>query len=224
MGVSLVGCGLDATGTTCSGHAQPGTVNLRDAMRERWGHKSDGIFNCRPVRGGTKLSEHGEGRAYDDHCDNEAEGRGICDVLVARACELGIEEIIFWLRIWTQEKGWHDYKPGKGGDDHKTHIHVGQNWSGALYLTIDAARAALAVLPPIQESEDTGMPKVMHFKNAIFLVGYDANLKAWRRTFPNPDRLGQVVQGGGVQVDAHGNAFEVTNADFEKVYTDLGEA
>lgn len=247
MTTTLVHCGLDETGTVCSGHSQPGTVNLRQAMRERWGHTSDGIYNCRPVRGGTKLSEHGEGRAYDDHCTDEAEGRAECDVLVAAACELGIEEVIFWDRIWTTAKGWHDYHPGPGGDNHHTHVHVGQNWSGAKYLTLDAARAALATPTPAPLLEDDDMrPRCMHFNGAIFAVGYspdefqwygdDDKPKTnpdgspvmvrgpWRMTFPNMDRLEQVVQGGGVQVDEHGNAFEATNADFAKVFLNRGAA
>lgn len=83
------------------------------------------------------------------------------------------------------------------------------------------------------------LPRCVHWNGAIFLVGYDPNefdiigpddttpvgkaTGPWRKTFPNPSRLGQVVGGGGCVTD-HGNAFEVTNSQFEQVYQHRGVA
>lgn len=78
--------------------------------------------------------------------------------------------------------------------------------------------------PSIEESE-TDMPKVMHWQGAIFLTGYDqVSGQPWRRTFPNPSRLEQVIGGGAAQTRPDGNAFDVTNNQFMQVYQDLGPA
>lgn len=243
--MSLITCDYDSTGDVCSGHSQPGTVNLRDAMQERWGHNSLGIYVCRDVNGGSGLSEHGEGRGYDDQCTVKEEGDEICAVLIAGACDLGIEQIIWWRRRWTKALGWQPYN---GKDAHKTHIHIGQNWSGALYLSIDAARAVIKAPEPvpINPEDDDMRPRCMHWSGAIFAVGYEPGefqvydkddkplfngdgspvlaTGPWRRTFPNMSRLEQVIGGGAVQVDAHNNAFEVTNNQFETVYQNRGVA
>lgn len=223
--------GADATGTKCSGHAQQGTVNLSRAMQDVFGGTSDGIYACRPVRGGSRLSEHGEGRAYDHHWTDAHAGFAICNILIDHNDELGIEQVIWFRKIWSAQRPyWHDYD---GQDPHTGHIHVGQNWSGARWLQYaDAVRILRGsqVVPASHGSvvvleEDTPMlPKVVHWNGAIFLVGYDeVKGQPWRRTFPNPSRLAQVVGGGGCVTD-HGNAFEVTNPQFELVYEDRGPA
>ncbi len=68
------------------------------------------------------------------------------------------------------------------------------------------------------------LPRVVHWNGAIFLTGYDYNTGTpWRRTFPNPSRLAQVIGAGGCITD-NGRAFDVTNNEFEVVYRDLGAA
>lgn len=89
---------------------------------------------------------------------------------------------------------------------------------------------------PIEEEGDD-MPRVMHFGGAIFLVGYGDHHEGdkivngpWRKTFPNPSRMAQVIEGGGTITDRTkataqhpwGDAFEATNDDFLKVYADIG--
>lgn len=82
---------------------------------------------------------------------------------------------------------------------------------------------------PDYQEEDFNMPRVVQFSadgkpehTAVFLAGYNMETgQAVRRTFPNPSRLAQIVGGGGVVTDPHGNAFPVTNNQFLDVYLDL---
>lgn len=146
--MTLVAAGYDQIGTECKGKAQTGTKALQDACEARFNTTTDGIYNCRNIRGGSTKSAHAEGRAVDVHWTDEDTGRVIADLLVSLNAELGIECVIWWDRIWSYEAGhWHDYKPGPGGDRHHSHLHVEQNWSGALHLTRAAADAALGAHP-----------------------------------------------------------------------------
>ncbi len=142
-----VKAGYDDIGTKCLGHAQPGTVALSEAMRARWHHPSDGIYNCRPKRGSSSLSAHGEGRAYDDEETDEADGRTVCDFLIANNAELGIQVVIFWDKIWSYPHRDEGFRPYHGADNHHGHIHVEQNWSGAKFLTRAAADKVIAKHP-----------------------------------------------------------------------------
>ena len=138
-----VAAGYDPIGTKCLGKAQPGTKALQDACLAAFGTTSDGIYNCRNVRGGTTKSAHAEGRAVDVHWTNEATGRVIADFLVDHAADLGIQCVIWWDRIWSNSVGhWHDYH---GADAHHSHLHVEQNWSGANNLTRQDADTVLAL-------------------------------------------------------------------------------
>jgi len=232
--------GYDEIGSRCLDRAQQGTVNLKDAMQERWPSRSLGIYNCRNVAGSSRRSSHAEGRAYDHQWFDRVSGFKIADTLVANCGDLGVQRVIWWRRIWTWGEGWDDY----GGESpHTDHLHVEQNWSGAWWLQYADAAAVLrphAPHPkPRLEEEDPMLPRCVHFKGAIFLVGYDTEpfdiiseadgtvvgqaVGPWRKTFPNPSRLGQVV-GGGACVTDHGNAFEVTNAQFPEVYQHRGAA
>ena len=54
----------DPSGTACAKGPQPGARALMLELSRRFGGRGE-IFNCRPVRGGSRLSLHGEGRAVD---------------------------------------------------------------------------------------------------------------------------------------------------------------
>lgn len=219
--------GYDEIGTKCVGQAQQGTINLSHAVRERWQSPSLGVYACRNKRGRTSKSAHAEGRAYDHAWHDEDSGFQIGDTLIHNCADLGIQVVIWWDHIWSwthRNEGWRVYD---GDDNHHGHLHIEQNWSGAWWLQYaDAVHAIASHLPhpkpPVEE--DYMLPRVVHWNGAIFLVGYDPDAgEPWRRTFPNPSRLAQVVGGGGCVTD-HGNAFEVTNNQFEQVYADRGAA
>lgn len=228
--------GYDETGNKCSGKAQQGTVNLAHALLDVFGGRSLGIFSCRLP------SEHGEGRAFDHAWRTPSSGWRIAHLLVDNNAALGVEQVIWQDQIWSFRRPyWHDYD---GPSDHRDHIHTGQNWSGALWLQYaDAVRLLgghpAPPPPPTIEGLDSMLPKCVHWNGAIFLVGYDPEpfdilaadnktvvgtaVGPWRKTFENMDRLQQVV-GGGAAITDHGNAFEVTNNQFESVYQNRGKA
>lgn len=235
--------GYDKIGSECLGRAQQGTINLKNAMLDRWPSRSLGIYNCRNVRGGKSKSSHAEGRGYDHQWFDKASGFKIAETLIANCGELGIQRVIWWRRIWTWGEGWDDYF---GESPHTDHLHVEQNWSGAWWLQYaDAVAAVAAHAPhpkPRPEEDDPMLAKIMHWNGAIFAVGYDPNpfdgtiedaqgntvpvtgaVGPWRKTFPDVPRLAQVV-GGGACITDHGNAFDVTNNQFLQVYVDRGPA
>lgn len=151
-----VHAGYDPIGSACLGHAQAGTLALQTALTERYSTTSDGIYNCRNIRGGTTKSAHAEGRAVDLHWTDEESGRVIAQRIVDANDALGVQVVIWWDRIWSYTKGWHDYH---GADPHHGHLHVEQNWSGANDLTYAAAKAALHA-PPTPPTEDDDMPRI----------------------------------------------------------------
>ncbi len=102
-------------------------------------------------------------------------------------------------------------------------------------------------------SEISMLPRCVQYKGGVFLVGYDpaefavfgaddkplvvdgrqvVSVGPWRKTFPNVDRLAQVVEGGAAVTDMSkatkerpwGEAFKVTMPLFEKVFSHRGVA
>lgn len=144
----IEGYRYDATGTTCSGGPTPGALALRDELARRFAGRGE-IYNCRPVRGGQRLSLHGEGRAVDwyrsaSDAAQAAEAQRIIDWLLgtdgqgnahAVARRMGVQEIIWNRRIWSagrHAEGWRDYG---GTNPHTDHLHIGLNRAGAARQT-----------------------------------------------------------------------------------------
>lgn len=159
VGRMTVHAGYDDIGNKCLGHAQPGTEHLRDAIIDRFGGSSLGVYVCRTQHGSSNLSAHGEGRAYDHAWTDQATGQAIADELVAHNADLGLQVVIWWHRIWSYTKGWHAYT---GPDPHTGHLHIEHNWSGANDLTYAAAKAALTPHHPQPQPEDSDMPKYVY--------------------------------------------------------------
>jgi hypothetical protein len=148
-------CPVDAyayerTGSVCSDGPQPGTRALRKLLRERFGERLAEIYNCRPIRGGTSLSLHAEGRAVDYYLnahdpDELALGDRIVQWLLgsddrdnshAVARRLGVQEVIWNHRIWTSGRRRDEgMRPYGGVDPHTNHVHVGQHRLGAAMQT-----------------------------------------------------------------------------------------
>ena len=132
----------------CTGKVQPGVAAFKDAalaaVPESW---SDGILNCRSIRGSTKTTSlHGEGRAFDWGCKAGAKwAQQAADYLVSMSKELGIQCVIYNRRIWSgahPDSGWRAYH---GVDAHTTHLHIEFSWAAARGLT--EARAAHYLAP-----------------------------------------------------------------------------
>ncbi len=157
--MTSVHAGYDPIGTKCLGHSRKGTIALSHAIQERWGGTSDGIYNCRNQHGSNNLSAHGEGRAYDHVWTEPTTGFDIAEVLVEHNADLGIQVVIWWHKIWSYTKGWHDYT---GPDPHTGHLHIEQNNSGADFLTYHDALNILAPVTPIPTPlpPEESMPRI----------------------------------------------------------------
>lgn len=133
----------DPAGTVCSKGPQPGATALMMWLLGSYPEaKSLGIFNCRPTRGGTKLSLHGEGRALDvafpltKYEDANPTGTALAHRLVAHADELGVQLVIFNRKIWSANRAnenWRAYTGSAG--PHLDHLHVELCWDAAKNLT-----------------------------------------------------------------------------------------
>jgi hypothetical protein len=201
-----VHAGYDPIGNRCLGHVQPGTRALSEAVLAKWGGSSDGIYNCRNVRGGTSKSAHAEGRAYDHHWTNEKSGFEIANALVALNDQLGIQVVIFWGRIWSYTKGWHAYT---GDDPHHTHLHIEQNWSGATELMLPEANR---VLNP--QGDDDMLTEAEHNMLVdIHKVTVD-NIQGVLSTFVQP-MLTEIKN--AVESDDHGGPGQITTADIDAI-------
>lgn len=97
--------------------ASPNLQALAAYCHKRWNLKSLGIYNRRPVRGGTAWSSHAFGAAvdlgYTDQTVLEAE---ILPWLIANSEELGIQRIHHYRlkQYWEAGRGWVKRSPGQG--------------------------------------------------------------------------------------------------------------
>jgi hypothetical protein len=90
-----------------------------------------GIFNCRPVRGGTITSLHGEGRAADlGTPTSNTWSWGVAELLRTHSAELGIQCLIHQRKIWSPGGGT-GWVPYKGVAAHFDHIHAELTWAAA---------------------------------------------------------------------------------------------
>lgn len=109
--------------TRCSGGPAPGMVKIRDKMMQTFpGLRDGGIYNCRNVRGGSTLSYHAGGRAWDAMTTDRALGDRVFAWCIANASALGLEELIWYRQIWTPSRGVHPYS---GPNPHTDHVHIG---------------------------------------------------------------------------------------------------
>lgn len=133
--------------------AKSGTRILQDWICDESPWADDfidlGIFACRDVFGDwcpdcdyDNLSSHASGRAGDSGTVSKEAGDALAAFLVANHAVLGIQEVIWYRRRWTnQTLEWRDYD---GLSPHTDHVHWAQNLAGALYLTRDRL---LSVIP-----------------------------------------------------------------------------
>lgn len=114
----------------CTGKAAPGTVCLQEVILKKYsGSRSMGIYNCRSVRGADFLSIHGEGRAVDIGPKNKSQGDEIAAWAVSNSRAYQIQRVIWYRRIWDANGAWREYN---GQNPHYDHVHIEQNWAGAM--------------------------------------------------------------------------------------------
>lgn len=114
--------------------ASPALLALKVFVLQMFGGVSLGIYGVRPVRGGTSLSSHAFGAAWD--WSYRALGRKkaleVIDWLIANSAELGIQAIhdYFGGRIWRAGRGWKDQPKDREG--------MGQTWGDWLHIEVHA--------------------------------------------------------------------------------------
>lgn len=86
------------------------------------GARNGGIFVRRRQRGGSAWSLHAVGRAGDVMVPSTGVGDMIAAAVVAHATPLGVCEVIWNRRRWTEPTGWQPYH---GVNPHTDHVHIG---------------------------------------------------------------------------------------------------
>lgn len=131
----------------CTGTVEPGAKALLAWLTENYPQgRSMGIFNCRPVVGGTVTSLHGEGRALDwgmpmVNGRGTPEGRAIVHRLGADGAALGLQAIIYDRTIWSAKSP--EGRPYKGAAPHFDHLHIEMTRKAAKVMTLATFRSVL---------------------------------------------------------------------------------
>lgn len=154
-----------------SGGPTPGTIQLRqfvlgyfdvqDAVQDI---KDGGIYNYRRVRGGSSLSAHAEGRAWDAMIvGKKSEGDRLADWLVANAEAIGVQEVIWFQRRWAANTlRWNPYS---GASPHTDHVHVALNREASQHLTVEKLLQLDSPVAPIQTEEEEDMSSAVILKD-----------------------------------------------------------
>jgi peptidoglycan hydrolase-like protein with peptidoglycan-binding domain len=120
---------------TCAGDWQPGARALAGQWSRLTGRKAGG-YVCRPIRGSTRPSVHGDGRAVDAYANaQDATQRAQADAyaawLIANAVELQCAYIIWNGRQWSWPRRAEGWRPYSGVSAHTDHLHIELSWEGS---------------------------------------------------------------------------------------------
>lgn len=134
----------EPAGKRAAGGPTPGAVALRDVCTAAFGVTDLGIYANRPVRGGSTLSVHAEGRAWDPGVAG-AQPWSVTPLVewAIRNWEwLGVQLVIWQRRQWGGRHGprWGPYT---GVDPHTGHAHIELTRHAAATLTPARIRAVL---------------------------------------------------------------------------------
>lgn len=105
--------------------ASPNLEQLAAYLKRVYGLRNLGIYNKRPIRGGTSWSSHAYGAALDaGYLNQDVLEAQILPWLIEQSKKLGIQRIHHYRKkqIWTAGKGWENKSPGEG--DAWIHIEV----------------------------------------------------------------------------------------------------
>ena len=179
--------------SACTGSASPGARALMDWFLDTYpAGRNDGIYNCRPMRGGTLFSIHAEGRAVDLGTPltggPPAWGTDLARQLVDNSAELGVQCVIWDRRIWSGARPAEGWRPYGGVDPHDTHLHVELTRAAGRDLTVATISDVLAPAPPPKPAPaprgPTDMAHTVSYAGTVWLI--DAGT---RRKVPDPDFL-----------------------------------
>lgn len=144
---------------------------------DNFGVHSDGIFNCRDVRGGGTWSIHAEGRAVDVGFPlvrnksglwvaNPA-GTALVQIIRPLAVKVGVQCLIWNRRIWSNKSPGMEGRDYEGIDPHTGHVHIELTRKAAANLNLKTIRHWLGaddvddlsdVLKPTRKPAATNKP------------------------------------------------------------------
>lgn len=145
-----------------SGGPLPGTVRLQRFLVDEFDGTNLGIYNPRDVCGNQWPdwecvgSQHARGAAGDIgfpvvRPEGHADGRRLAAHLVEHHRQLGVQEVIFSARRWTNQTG--TWKPYTGRSDHFDHVHYALTADAAVNLTAAEIEATFQT-QETQQDED----------------------------------------------------------------------
>ncbi len=133
---------------------EPGAQALMAYATTRFERATNlGIWSRRRIAGTPFWSTHAEGRAIDVGFPiargGHPEGHRLAQTLVDHHRRLGVQQVIWAMRVWRNTfGGWRRYT---GTSPHLDHVHAELTRQAARQLTADAIRAAVDKDPMIPE-------------------------------------------------------------------------
>ena len=146
----------------------PNLQALAKYLHDRWNVKSLGIYNRRPIRGGTSWSSHAFGAALDAGFTNRTVvDTEILPFLIGYSEELGIQRIHDYQnkRYWQAGRGWVKRSPGDGG----AWLHIETVPSGKWFDNSPIADRLTEA--PQRPSEPPSAPPVPKYPGKALRVG-----------------------------------------------------
>lgn len=212
----------DPAGARCQGptNGQPGLRELRRYCMARWGGQDLGIYNCRRIRGGSGMSTHASGRAWDWRAPSRAVLEDMFAFLIAHADALNIQRIHDYQRQrnWDTRQGrWTagGTGPGAGGPT----SHVERNWAGANDLRQVEEIIGRQPAPGPTPSPPSPTPPVITFREDDDMPSFEQPLRPGeaprdplRPQIAKVDLVGQYIMcigGASVHGDTAQNVFGV---------------
>lgn len=117
--------------------ASPNLRLLATYLVERYQLRNLGIYNRRPIRGGTAWSSHAFGAALDVRYESlQFCEQAILPWLIENADKLGVQRIHHYARnqYWQAGKGWVNRTPGQGDDWLHIEVHP-TRWADTTPIT-----------------------------------------------------------------------------------------
>lgn len=121
--------------------SSPNLLQLKEHLIKMYGGTNVGIYNRRPVRGGTVPSSHSFGAALDWRYTSRKEAVSAMNFIVKNHEKLGVQMIVDYvgLRVWTLAHGWKAQKPNKHG--------MGATW--AKWIHVETTKKSWRVKTPV---------------------------------------------------------------------------
>lgn len=180
---------------SCNGKEQVGLQLMRSWALGRWGGIDAGLYNCRNVRGGSTLSLHAEGRAWDWRPPSRAILLDAIGIVLAHADALNVQYLVDYVgrRAWRTGRGWAPFTGFGAGS--LPNWHLERNWTGAL----DVRPIATIIASPTRPPDVGSTPEP---ESEMRLTGQKATITGRLACASTQDRAVLLWNGATVEGDA----------------------